>query len=704
MSGSGRFSVEAAFKAVDNYSSVIGGITKNTDKMLGKLNSGLGKVNAFNSKVLDGLKTAAVAGAAVGGVVGAGLLDIIKTGADFEQSITNVGAVMGKSRGQIGDLEKAAMSLGVTTQFSATQVAEAMEGMARKGFDAGEILQGIPGVLDAIAASGEGMAEVSSVVGSAIRGFGLEASQASHVADVLAFSAEKSGAKITDMGLALANAAPTAKALGVSLEQTAAGVGLMQKMGIDASTAGTAFATMLAKITKPSKDAQQQMTAMGISFQDAKGNMLPFEDVLGQFVKAGDKAGGNMKRMAFLAELVGLRGDKAAFSLSDMAKTGEFQKLVEQLQKVDGYAHSVAEKRMDTVEGSWKLLGSTIEVVKVKLFNLESGPLKGVVDKTNAWVSANQGLIVQKVEDTIGKIAKNLPDIEKWGTRIAEGIGGYVLFAVAVKGVSLAVEGAQLVMGAATLATKGFSLAVRGASAATAWLTAASEGSTTVAIVSTAATWARTTATTAYNTVVGLGASLLGLNTAATEAATLAAGANAAATTTETVAQVAESAAAVTGTAAMAGLATATEGAAAATVAAEASMTPLLVTLGAAAAAVGALYAAWDQLGKLKKETGGPGFFSTADDIISQGALLDPSKYSSTFANQQAEADAASSGREPMLVSRNAGIERHLSEMSSTYRETVDVNINDPGRHATVDRRKGGASNVKLKTAPTGGF
>lgn len=444
-----RFSVEALFKGNDQVSGVISKIQSKVTTFGASARSTLAGVAEANAKIGESFAAvahkAAGAAMAIGAAAGAGLAHIVHSGAEFEQEITNVGAVMGKSRSQIADLEKAAMSLGVTTQFSSTEVSQAMEMMARKGFDSEEILKGIPGVLDAIAASGQGMAEVATVVGSSIRGFGLDASEASHVANVLAFTAEKTGATITDMGTALAIAAPTAKTLGVSLEDTAAAVGLLQRVGIDSSTAGSSVATMLAKITKPSKEVAGQMTAMGIKFKDAKGDMLPFKDVLGQFGKASDKLGGNFDRMAFFAELVGLRGDKAALALTDMAKTGDFTKLTDGIKNVGDYAHKVATIRMDTTMGSWKLLTSTIEVLETKLFQLKSGALREVIDKTNAWVTANQDLIVTKVGDFIKGVADNMPKIVMWGERILKIVAVFMAFSAAVKTANAAMDIASFV-------------------------------------------------------------------------------------------------------------------------------------------------------------------------------------------------------------------------------------------------------------------
>lgn len=403
----GRFTIETEFKGVDRTSSVLSGIEKRTKAM----ESALSGPVSFADKGIEGFKKVGAVAVVAGAAAGIAFHHMVEAGADFEQSITNVGAVMGKNRGQIKELEEQALSLGVSTQFSSSQVSEAMEQMARKGFDAEEILAGIPGVLNAVAASGEGMAEVSTVVGSSIRGFGLEAKDATHVADLLAFAAEKTGAGILNLGTSLAIAAPTARTLGVSIEDTAAAVGLLQKMGLDASTAGSATATMLAKISHPSTEAAQKMSAMGIAFKDAKGNMLPFRDVLGQFIKAGDKAGGNMDRMSFFAELVGLRGDKAALALSDLAKSGDFDKLAEGLRNTGGYAEKVAKIKMDTTAGSWKLLTSTIEVLEIKLFGLNNGGLKSAIDKTNAWIAANQDLIVSGAAEYADKLVRGVDDL-----------------------------------------------------------------------------------------------------------------------------------------------------------------------------------------------------------------------------------------------------------------------------------------------------
>jgi len=756
----GRFSIEATFKATDKMSRVVGQIESRMGRFASGFSSSMKSIDSASDKILGGLasvaKKAAEVGLIVGGAVAAVAGHIIHTGADFEQSITNVGAVMGKTRSQIGDLEKSAMSLGVTTQFSASEVAEAMEFMARKGFDSEEILQGIPGVLNAIAASGEGMAEVATVVGSSIRGFGLEAKDAGYVANLLAFTAEKTGAKITDMGTALAIAAPTAKALGVSIDDTAAAVGLLQKTGIDASTAGSAVATMLAKISHPSKEAAEKMAAMGIKFKDTEGNMLSFRDVLGQFIKAGDKAGGNMDKMSFFAELVGLRGDKAALGLERMAKSGEFDKLLKSLKDTGDYAGKVAAIRLDTTQGSWKLLLSTIEVLETKLFNLGGGALRSVIDSTNKWLSTNQELIVQKIGDYIDKarfaidifaagaksgfgtvkeafapvvwlfgvFAGHMKDSGTWPDKVkavGQAFGfltavgaGFVVFAGSVKVARAAVWGYKAAAKAAAIATWGWNAAVGaynlvagGSAAVTATNTVATWGGRLAAKAAAVAQWA-------YNGALSIGAFATGEFTIAQIGSKVATIALTAWTWLANFAQEAWLATTILATgasvafkSAMIGSAAATEGMAGATVAAEASMGAFLVTVGAAAAAVGSLYYAYLKFQELASVSGGTQ--GVLEGIANLGA--DPTKWRQQFfegvdryqdseARVKAQQDENAGGAPiPQIASPTQAIMNSIQTNNSSAEVTVRP---APGAQAVVTKPPKG--NIGVRVAPSGGI
>src|SRR5690606_21107227 len=161
------------------------------------------------------------------------------------------------------------------------------------------------------------MAEVSNHVSNVLKGMGLEASQATRVADVLALASARTNSSIGSLGESMKNVASTARQFNIPLEDVVAGVALLQDVGLDASVAGSAMNVMLTQMAAPTDSLKKKMQQWGVTFKDAKGNMLPFQDVLANISLAAQKAGGNMDQVAFIAELVGMRGEKAASNLSN---------------------------------------------------------------------------------------------------------------------------------------------------------------------------------------------------------------------------------------------------------------------------------------------------------------------------------------------------------------------------------------------------
>lgn len=420
---SSRFSIEAIFRAVDRISAPVAKMQSRVGSWGKKLESTFKDADKVINKAYKGLKSFATEAGKVGLVVGAALGGVLykigSAGADFEQAITAVGAVGLQTRDQIADLEAEAKKLGATTKFTATEAANAMEIMARAGFSNQEILSGVGGVLSAAAASGMEMAEVANHVSNVMKGMGLQASEAGRIADVLTLASSRTNSSIGSLGESMKNLSPVAKQFGIGLEDAVGMVAMLQDVGLDASEAGTATATMLTKLSKPSDDVAKTMKKLGVAFKDAKGNMLPPLEVFANMQKAAGKLGGNMDKVAFFADLVGLRGQKAALNLQDLFTSEKGQQLTEALRSAEGSAEKMAELRMNNLHGDLTLLGSAVDGVKIALFDLESGPLRGVVQGVTAWVTANQDLIVSGVKEFIQDVRDILPDIIYWGEKIA---------------------------------------------------------------------------------------------------------------------------------------------------------------------------------------------------------------------------------------------------------------------------------------------
>lgn len=427
-----EFSIHAVFRAFDRFTAPV----RVMEGQVGRLTRGI-KALTSASKAVDrvhaGLSKAGKVVAASGIAAGAAALHFGRAGADFEQAISSVGAVSLQSRGEIRELEKEALRLGATTQFTATQAANAMELMARAGFSNAEILSGVQGVLDAAAASGLEMAEVANHVSNVLKGMGLEASEAGRVADVLSLASSRTNSSIGSLGESMKNLAPVAKQFGIGLEDAVGMVALLQDVGLDASEAGTATATMLTKLSSPVDSVAKQMKKLGIVFEDSAGNMLPPLQIFENMQAASERLGGNMDQVAFFADLVGLRGQKAALNLKELFTSDKGQRLTGELNEALGVSKQMAELRMDNLLGDITILGSAIDGVKIALFNTQNGPLRKVVQETTAWVNANSELIESKFVSYLGTVRNNLDSIVVWTKRVAIAIAVFYSIALAVK-------------------------------------------------------------------------------------------------------------------------------------------------------------------------------------------------------------------------------------------------------------------------------
>jgi TP901 family phage tail tape measure protein len=543
----GRFSIDAVFRGIDMMTGVTRKLSKSLDQMSKSAAGAMTKINAASDKAIGGLKSVALAATTAGLAVGAATVYLGKAGADFEQQITNVGAVSLMTRDQIADLEKEALRLGATTKFTATQAAEGMELMAKAGFTNAEILQGIGGVLNAAAAEGAELAETAGHVSNVLKGMGLATSEATRVADVLTLASARTNSSISSLGESMANVSSTARQFNIPLEDVVASVALLQDVGLDASVAGSAVNTMLTQLAAPTENIKKKMKEMGVSFQDANGNMLPFADVLAQLQKSAEKSGGNMAQVAFFAELVGLRGQKAAANLKDLFASGKAQSLTKELMGAAGSAEKMAGLRMQTLKGDLLLLESAVDAVKVALFDTQNGPLREIVQSTTAWVSASQDLIKTRFVEYLdkgGAIVATFVDGVKNGFNDMKPVITFVsgvflkLFgAESDKAIVLAgVWGERITKIAISLAL--FAVVSKAAAAAVFLYSAVTKGAAIVTAVWTFIVNAARAAMLAYHLVTKLGVASTIAIMLASKAATIDTIANTAATVTNTGAKV----------------------------------------------------------------------------------------------------------------------------------------------------------------------
>jgi len=321
--------------------------------------------------------------AAIGGVAA-------KIGMDFKAGLSEVQAISGATAEEIGQLETKSRDLGSTTKFSAKQVTEGFKYMALAGWDVQQSMDGIDGVLNLAAASGEDLAVVSDILTDAISAFGDEAGDAGRYADVMAAAASNANTDVAGLGQAFKMVGPVAGALGYSLEDTSVALGLMANAGVKGSSAGTALRSALTNLVKPTAAMEKEMKNLGINIKDSNGEMKPLDVLLGDLRGSFGKLTDDQKASSAAT----IFGKEAMAGMLAVINTGDadFNKLSKAIENSDGVAQEMADTMQNNLQGKLTNLKSALEELAIKIFDALEPALAWLVGAFQSLVNWLNGL------------------------------------------------------------------------------------------------------------------------------------------------------------------------------------------------------------------------------------------------------------------------------------------------------------------------
>lgn len=394
------FSVQAYLKATDNnFVSTFKDAAKQVQNFQNNTNSTMstvGQVATSTGKTLTKAVTVPIVGIGIAAA---------KVGGDFESQMSRVKAISGATGSAFEELRQQAIDLGAKTAFSAKESAAGMENLASAGFDAKEIMEAMPGLLDLAAVSGGDVALASENAATALRGFNLDASQSGHVANVFARAAADTNAEVGDMGEAMKYIAPVANTMGLSLEETAAAIGIMSDAGVKGSQAGTTLRGALSRLAKPTKPMIEKMQELGVSFYDASGKMIPLKDQISVLKKSFTGLTQEQKNNA----LVTLYGQESLSGMVALVDKGPdaLGKLTTSLQDSDGAADKMARTMQDNMNSSLEQMMGAFESAAIVIQKILAPAVRKVADAVSGlvdkFVSAPEP--VQKLVVVLGLIA-----------------------------------------------------------------------------------------------------------------------------------------------------------------------------------------------------------------------------------------------------------------------------------------------------------
>ena len=299
------------------------------------------------------------------GGIAQGYKACIDAAAEFEYTMSGVEAVALADAESMALLEEQAKELGATTKFTAVQSAEAMTYMAQAGWSTQEMLAGMPGVINLAAASGEDLAQSSSILADTLAGFQMEAAESARVADVLAQAAAASNTSVLEMGDTFKTSAALAGALGYSIEDVSAAVGLMANVGIKGSRAGTTLRNILGGFLD---GVTLKGTAIGeveFSAVNADGSMQSFAETI-EYLRGIFAQMTEAEKISNARNIAGERGYTGLIGILE-ATDEAYNEMYQSIQNAEGAAQRMAEIRLDNLTGDVTILKSAFEGLEITI-------------------------------------------------------------------------------------------------------------------------------------------------------------------------------------------------------------------------------------------------------------------------------------------------------------------------------------------------
>ncbi len=333
------------------------------------------------------------------GIAGLGVA-AVKTTADFDSEMSKVSAISGATGTDLDKLRGKAREMGAKTKFSASEAAQGMQYMAMAGWKTQDMMDGLEGIMNLAAASGEDLASTSDIVTDALTAFGLSAKDSSHFSDILAAASSNANTNVSMMGETFKYAAPVLGSLGYTAEDAALAIGLMANAGIKSSQAGTSLRGAITNLAKPTDTVAAAMDKYGISLTDSSGKMLSLRELMEQLRQ---KLGGlsEAEQAQATAALFGkeaMSGMLAIINGSDK----DFEKLAGAIDNCDGSSEKMANTMNDNLQGQITILMSQLQELAISFGEILMPKIRDIVthiqnfvDKLNAMDEGQKETILR---------------------------------------------------------------------------------------------------------------------------------------------------------------------------------------------------------------------------------------------------------------------------------------------------------------------
>jgi TP901 family phage tail tape measure protein len=361
----------------------------------------------------------------------------------FENAMLTVKAISGATGKSFDQLKQKALSLGRSTEFTASQAAEAMTNFSRAGFKTQQILDAIGGTLDFATAAATSMHQATEIVTGVLGSLNLEATQTAHAMDVLIVASNNARTTAVELGEAFGRVGAIGAFMGTDITNLSASLMSLAESSMRGLEGGMQLRMMLRRFTDPK--VVESFKKLNVQLFTTQGNLRKSHEIIKDFEDA-TRGWNKQQKTAIVLQTLTARSSYPFLALLQQGSEA-IKKNWEMLQKVNGSTKKFAKtiraslvKQLIIVTSAWQdfqiVIAETFSPtiiagakVLVALINDLANNLRGIQPAIMSWLGGGKGAktfinrLLKDLENFLNDAEAKIKSIWNWITKAADALG-----------------------------------------------------------------------------------------------------------------------------------------------------------------------------------------------------------------------------------------------------------------------------------------
>lgn len=287
----------------------------------------------------------------------------------------------GSFKTRFKNMEDLARYIGISTKFTAPEVADMTKFLAMAGLDINAINHAMQPVANVALIGDTDLGKTADLITNIMTGYNIAPERIRWASDVMTMTFTSANTTLTEIAEAYKYSASLLSAANVPFEEATAALGVLGNAGVKGSQGGTVLRTILANILNPrSKKRADAWDAVGVKRFNEDGSMRSLSDI---FQDLHDL---NLDPTMYY-RMFDRTAAQGAVALA--AHVDTWNQIIERNFLSADVAQKLADKKKNTIQGLWYQMTSTFTERSMQVFEGMDSPIRQFLIEIRHWLNSD---------------------------------------------------------------------------------------------------------------------------------------------------------------------------------------------------------------------------------------------------------------------------------------------------------------------------